>query len=114
MSSTLNFTDKHPRDKHPNDNTSVTPHPTDKQSQILVMPTSHVNDCSFRCRYVFGKPVKGHVTVTFGLIWHGHVFTLGKKRNLEVIIIIMLKTLIFLLLFFSLFVYCTCVRIKAL
>ena len=35
-------------------------------------------------RYVFGKPVKGHVTVTFGLIWHGHVFTLGKKRNLEV------------------------------
>ena len=38
---------------------------------------------------MFGKPVKGHVTVTFGLIWHGHVFTLGKKRNLEVIIIIL-------------------------
>lgn len=56
---------------------------TTAEDQKVILPGDKVFQTTVSARYVFGKPVKGHVTVTFGLIWHGHVFTLGKKRNLE-------------------------------
>ena len=56
---------------------------------------------------MYGKPVKGHVTVTYGLLWHGHVFTVGKQRNLQV-------NRKFLLLFFFCYIFslniCFCGR----
>nr|AVP12644.1 complement C3-like protein 1 [Littorina littorea] len=55
---------------------------TDADQKVLLPSDTHLHT-TVTARYVFGKPVRGHVTVTFGLIWHGHVFTLGKKRNLE-------------------------------
>ncbi|KAL8600817.1 hypothetical protein ACOMHN_056475 [Nucella lapillus] len=55
---------------------------TKPQHKVLLPNETHFTS-TVTARYVFGKPVKGHVTVVFGLIWHGHVFTLGKKRNME-------------------------------
>lgn len=55
---------------------------TEAKQKVLLPNETHFTS-SVSARYVFGKPVMGHVTVVFGLIWHGHVFTLGKKRNME-------------------------------
>ncbi|KAK3801074.1 hypothetical protein RRG08_027278 [Elysia crispata] len=50
--------------------------------QVLLPNDTHFY-MTVQAEYVYGKPVKGHVTVTYGLLWHGHVFTVGKQRNLQ-------------------------------
>ncbi|BFZ05589.1 hypothetical protein BsWGS_08627 [Bradybaena similaris] len=54
--------------------------PDDKK---VILPNDTVFNLAVSAKYMYGKPVKGHVTVTFGLLWHGHVFTVGKRRNLK-------------------------------
>ncbi|PVD21662.1 hypothetical protein C0Q70_17461 [Pomacea canaliculata] len=56
---------------------------TTSDDHKIVLPGHQHFSTTVSARYVFGKPVKGHATLTFGLIWHGHVFSLGKKRNME-------------------------------
>ncbi|XP_059177543.1 complement C3-like [Physella acuta] len=60
---------------------SVSFHIPDEAKVILA------NDTNIRlvvgAKYTYGKPVIGHVTVIFGLLWHGHVFHVGKQRNLQ-------------------------------
>ncbi|CAL1525989.1 unnamed protein product [Lymnaea stagnalis] len=50
--------------------------------KVLLPNDTHFN-MAVGARYLYGKPVKGHVSVTYGLLWHGHVFTVGKQRNLQ-------------------------------
>ncbi|XP_067661748.1 complement C3-like [Haliotis asinina] len=51
------------------------------QHRVILPDTEHFNT-TLEATYVFGRPVKGHVTVTYGLVWHGHVFPMGKQRNI--------------------------------
>uniref|UniRef100_A0A0B7BJ94 NTR domain-containing protein n=1 Tax=Arion vulgaris TaxID=1028688 RepID=A0A0B7BJ94_9EUPU len=60
---------------------SVTFHIPDDRKVILPNDTNF--NLAISAKYTYGKPVKGHVTVTFGLLWHGHVFTVGKRRNMQ-------------------------------
>ncbi|KAH9493253.1 hypothetical protein Btru_021034, partial [Bulinus truncatus] len=49
----------------------------------IILPAETHFHMAVGARYMYGKPVKGHVTVTYGLLWHGHIFTVGKQRNLQ-------------------------------
>ncbi|RUS87187.1 hypothetical protein EGW08_005027 [Elysia chlorotica] len=53
------------------------------ESRRVILPNDTHFHMTVQAQYVYGKPVKGHVTVTYGLLWHGHVFTVGKQRNLQ-------------------------------
>ncbi|XP_050403081.1 venom factor [Patella vulgata] len=49
----------------------------------VILPYHTEFKANLQARYVFGKPVRGHVTVSYGLVWHGHIFTLGKQLNIQ-------------------------------
>ncbi|GFR85498.1 complement component C3-like protein [Elysia marginata] len=53
------------------------------EDRKVILPNDTHFYMTVQAEYVYGKPVKGHVTVTYGLLWHGHVFTVGKQRNLQ-------------------------------
>nr|UIO57920.1 complement protein C3-1 [Biomphalaria glabrata] len=52
-------------------------------SRKVILPNETHFHLAVGAKYMYGKPVRGHVTVTYGLLWHGHVFTVGKQRNLQ-------------------------------
>ncbi|CAG5115195.1 unnamed protein product, partial [Candidula unifasciata] len=60
---------------------SVSFHIPEEKKVVLLSQT--LFNLAIGAKYTYGKPVKGHVSVTFGLLWHGHVFTVGKRRNLQ-------------------------------
>lgn len=53
------------------------------EDRKVILPNDTHFHMTVEATYVYGKPVKGHVTITYGLLWHGHVFTVGKQRNLQ-------------------------------
>ncbi|ESO83809.1 hypothetical protein LOTGIDRAFT_132948, partial [Lottia gigantea] len=50
----------------------------------VILPDHKEIKANLNARYVFGKPVRGHITISYGLVWHGHTFILGRQRNIQV------------------------------